>query len=323
MAGCVSNLVRLTKNHLPAKKDNTTLKKRYQFTQKYMLDLFDHFLRKAYSLSLNEYAVLCEIHGLSHNVQFNGWCIASKEYLAETLDLTRDTVFRAIKKLVSVGLVEKNEDIKALRTTDTFNSVLTERRNFAFSVKTKIETLQVISGGEKSLVAQRLSDVPSENQTPTILKSDGGPSENQTQLIQGKITLREKVNKSTYLPKSAPESGKKNYLGSVWLTDDEYRRLCSVYGKLNTKMMVEELSTYLENFPRKKYKSHYRTMVVWFRRKKDFLPDKQFIEKEEGRLGYFGFERLYGKREDWVLKPTDNGTEENQAQIFGEAAASN
>jgi hypothetical protein len=135
-----------------------------------MLDLTDHLLRKAYSLSLNEYAVLIEIHNLSHNIKFGGWCVASKEYLADTLDLKRDTVYRAITKLLELELVEKEPELKKLRTTDKFSGVLSERRNFVFSVKTKEDELQVIGQPKSSTVAK--SDAPSQIQTPTVAKSD-------------------------------------------------------------------------------------------------------------------------------------------------------
>lgn len=110
-----------------------------------MLDLTDHLLRKSYSLSLNEYAVLCEIYYLSHNEKFNGWCIKSKVNIAKTLDLTDRTVFRAIEVLIEKELIKKN-DRGDLRPTDKWTSTLAERHNLAFGVKTDEETIQSASG---------------------------------------------------------------------------------------------------------------------------------------------------------------------------------
>lgn len=132
-----------------------------------MLDLTDHFLRKAYSLSLNEYAVLLEIYWLSHNSKYGGWCVASKEYIGETLDLKRDCVFNAIKKLIDLELVEKEPELKKLRTTDKFNSVLAERRNFAMSIKTREEEIQILAQPKLANF-----DAPSEKPTVTVGKTD-------------------------------------------------------------------------------------------------------------------------------------------------------
>ena len=133
-------------------------------------------IRKAYSLSLNEYAVLCEISYLSHNVKFNGWCIKSKENIAKTLDLGRTSVFAAIQKLILIGLVEKNNDTTFLRTTDKWNLILSERENYAFSIETPSESLQSMGSlhttqeqhSDSEPTVQNLNDPRSESERDTV-----------------------------------------------------------------------------------------------------------------------------------------------------------
>lgn len=136
-----------------------------------MLDLQDHILRKAYQLSLNEYAVLIETYYLSHNNKFGGWCVKSRQNMADTLDLTKDTIQRAINVLESKKLIEKNPDTKFIRTSDRFNSVLAERNSYAFSVKTEHEDLQTMSSMENHTVAAKSVRGVTENQSGVAAKS--------------------------------------------------------------------------------------------------------------------------------------------------------
>lgn len=147
-----------------------------------MNTLQDHALRRAYQLSLNEYGVLTEIYFLSHNTRYNGWCIKSKDNIAQTLDLSRDAVFRAIQKLEEKGLIEKNEN-RQLRTTDKFNSIVSARDGYALSIVTEDENVQTFTPSEnkttppnslkiRQSTVLKSDSTPSEIKTPTVLKSD-------------------------------------------------------------------------------------------------------------------------------------------------------
>jgi hypothetical protein len=278
-----------------------------------MLNLFDHQIRKKFSLSLNEYGILSEIYWLSHNVKYGGWCIASKDRLSKTLDLTRDTIFRAIKKLTALGLVEKGVETNALRTTDLFNN------SIASDTPSENQTATILK-----------SDTPSENQTATILKSDTGLSENQTQAIQEDSTIRE--NKKDLSPKSTlginpkkrffQREGTRRYMNNIFLTVEEYQKLCKVWQPLNVYLMMQDLDAWLEDNPNKK-KNHYLTLGVWFRRKKDYVPDSQLHELLLGKLK-MRYHELYVKNTEWKnLQPTDHVPEENQGNLFGNAPETN
>lgn len=143
-----------------------------------MLDLTDHMLRKAYSLSLNEYAVLCEIYFLSRNNKYGGWCIKSRQNMADTLDITKDTIQRCVNKLVDIGLVEKNAETKFVRTTDKWNSIISSRGGYALKIQTEEEMLSTVNQTENQspypenhTVAAKSVTPQTENQSPLAAKS--------------------------------------------------------------------------------------------------------------------------------------------------------
>jgi uncharacterized phage protein (TIGR02220 family) len=72
-----------------------------------IISLNNHIVRKALCLSLNEMAVLCDIKQMSQNPEFGFTCIKSKDKIAEWLDLSRATVFNAIKTLEIKGYIER------------------------------------------------------------------------------------------------------------------------------------------------------------------------------------------------------------------------
>lgn len=79
-----------------------------------------HPLRKALKLTLTEYCVLESIRSLSHNNEYGCWCVASKQTIADGLDITRQQIHTIINKLVERGFIEKGER-GALRTVDDYN----------------------------------------------------------------------------------------------------------------------------------------------------------------------------------------------------------
>jgi len=86
-----------------------------------------HPLRKALNLSMNEYAVLDSIMKLSTNNKSGGWCTKTKQYIGDTLDLSERTVRTIIKTLLAKGLIEEGEINRALRTTDSYNTLFHDK----------------------------------------------------------------------------------------------------------------------------------------------------------------------------------------------------
>lgn len=100
-----------------------------------------HPYRKALNLSLNEYCVLEEIRVLSHNFQYGGWCIKSKENIAKNLDISKRQLLRIIKALELKNLIIKDKQTKYLRSTDTWNFLIAEKENLIVGTKTINEIL--------------------------------------------------------------------------------------------------------------------------------------------------------------------------------------
>jgi len=79
-----------------------------------------HQVREDLKISITEYCVADTIHHLSggeKSRQLGGWCYASKQTLANNLGVDKRTIERAINKLLSLNLLEKDPETKYLRTT--------------------------------------------------------------------------------------------------------------------------------------------------------------------------------------------------------------
>ena len=120
-----------------------------------------HPIRKALCLSLNEMAILREIYSLSNNTKYNGWCIKSKTNIADTLDLSKGTVLNGIEKLINMGYVERNEQNKYLRPTDSIRELEQEKDSFLLAFKSK--NMEFISGKvEEILSGNNLKNIKNE-----------------------------------------------------------------------------------------------------------------------------------------------------------------
>ncbi len=78
-----------------------------------------HSARKRLKITMNEYCLADSIHKLSSNRSVvPGWCYASKEHLAKSLGLSRQSIHSMINKLKKQGIVEIQEDTGYLRATE-------------------------------------------------------------------------------------------------------------------------------------------------------------------------------------------------------------
>lgn len=87
----------------------------------------NHAARKKLGISLNEYVLCDSIYHLANNPTsaVPGWCYASKNTLADNLDLDRSTVIRSINRLIERGLLLRDESTSYLKTTQIwFEEVL-------------------------------------------------------------------------------------------------------------------------------------------------------------------------------------------------------
>ena len=79
-----------------------------QFRLRPRFTVIHHPIREKFKLSFSTYAVIDSIHQLSHRPD-HPWCSTTKEHLAKFLDVTRQTVHRAITDALEKNLIEKNE----------------------------------------------------------------------------------------------------------------------------------------------------------------------------------------------------------------------
>jgi DNA-binding MarR family transcriptional regulator len=75
---------------------------------------------KQLNITLNEYCVAAVIKTLSrdNNTVAPGWFYGSKEYLANTLSLSRQTIHSIINKLIEKNIIERETETSYLRITE-------------------------------------------------------------------------------------------------------------------------------------------------------------------------------------------------------------
>jgi hypothetical protein len=101
-----------------------------------MIRLGFHPLRKALRLSLNEMAVLVEIHTLSNNTKFSGFCIKSKKNIADTLDISEKTVFNIINTLIEKEYIDKDNETGYLKPSE-FIREIDQSNDYAILIQTE------------------------------------------------------------------------------------------------------------------------------------------------------------------------------------------
>jgi len=105
--------------------------------------IINHTARLELGLSIEEYCIADAIYHLANNPQsaYPGWCYMSKDTFAENFGLGRATIFRALDKLLQLGLIKKHTAIKGLlcTTSNWYTTVLIKKeqsQNETTSIKT-------------------------------------------------------------------------------------------------------------------------------------------------------------------------------------------
>jgi DNA-binding MarR family transcriptional regulator len=142
-----------------------------------------HDVRNKLSLTLIEYCIADAIYHLSNNPSSNivGWCYASKEYIADMLGTSRQTIFSNLNKLLEKGLIERDDHTKHVRTTDKwYNEVVLLRMSKDYK-----ETLHT---------DKKLDVTPTRNFTPDS-KETGLNSNiyNNTNNIESKLSPKKEM----------------------------------------------------------------------------------------------------------------------------------
>jgi uncharacterized phage protein (TIGR02220 family) len=129
----------------------------------HIISLNNHIVRKALCLSLNEMAVLCDIKQMSQNPEYGYTCIKSKDKIAEWLDLSRATVFNAIKTLETRGYIERT-NIGIRPTQFIYNLDMCQEEIGLYIQKGDLKFI--------TKKVEQLLDGQSKNYTPTVQNLD-------------------------------------------------------------------------------------------------------------------------------------------------------
>jgi hypothetical protein len=109
----------------------------------------NHIARERFGLSLEEYCVADLVHNLSHNPKntIPGWCHAAKPTLGTMLGISRPSIFRHIKKLLSLKLLEQNPDQRELlrSTSKWYDNVIITTEQPKNNTPSQIETTSIKS----------------------------------------------------------------------------------------------------------------------------------------------------------------------------------
>ncbi len=137
---------------------------------------------KKFDLTLTEYCIAQLINGLAFNADNKSqWCYASRPFIAETLNITKNTVLNNIKTLIEKGLVETNMN-NHLRTTkkwyyalstDPNNDTMTDLEGCKICTGAKIVPVQKLGEGVQNLDATGAKIAPNiDNIKKDILITD-------------------------------------------------------------------------------------------------------------------------------------------------------
>lgn len=104
------------------------------------------------------------------------------------------------------------------------------------------------------------------DENPMGLEEKPNGLSNENPKVKDKV--KEKVKDKVKDKESITPTQTYGEFGNVFMTEDEMQKLSNVYGAINAKEYIEKLSYYLYNNPKKKYTSHYRTIINWIDRDK-------------------------------------------------------
>jgi len=123
--------------------------------------VINHIAREELDLTWVEYGLADLVHNLSNNPQTtNRWCYASKERLASMLGVSKQYVHKMINKLIEQGLLERHEETKHLRTTQSWFDVVIIKSEDKDSKQSLPPVNKVYSDSKQSLLRDSKQSLP-------------------------------------------------------------------------------------------------------------------------------------------------------------------
>lgn len=197
-------------------------------------------------VQLQIYAI---IYGFSQceDVEFTG----SLSYLCDFTGTSKPTVIKALNDLQEKGLIFKREEKINGVQFNRYSITLPLVKNFnRGSKETLIGLSKNFNGGSKETLPNNIYNninIKKEREATDVAKL----STPQSKLIFGEFQ-------------------------NVQLTQAELYKLNKRWGTEQVESEIENLSIYLENNPKKKYNSHYATLLNWLKR--DYAEEKQPVK---------------------------------------------
>ena len=204
-------------------------------------------------IQLQVYAI---IYGFSQceDVEFTG----SLSYLCDFTGVSKPTMIKALNDLQEKNLIFKREE--------KINGVQFNRYSVTLPLVKKFN-----EGSKETLMG--------------LSKNfNGGSKETLPNNIYNNINIK-KEREATKVVTLSPPKNKLTFgeFQNINLTKDELDKLNKRWGTEQVESEIENLSIYLENNPKKKYNSHYATLLNWLKR--DFSKEKQTVKSAEKRKG--------------------------------------
>jgi hypothetical protein len=233
------------------------------------------FMVNEMKLKGNELLVYAIIYGFSQEEGqvFSG----SLQYLADWTNSTKQGVTKNLKSLVEKGYIAKNDKyINGVKFCEYYATQFNRVCN------------SVVQGMQQSLI-------------PPIQQS-----------LTNNIDLDNKDNNINNKKENKKEKSYLSPLGefeNVLLTQEELDKLKEKITNYQEK--IEDLSIYLENNPKKKYASHYATILTWYRKE-----EKQKSEKQQNNNN--GYKRTeivpeWFNKDTEGISPTQDETDEMES----------
>lgn len=197
-------------------------------------------------VQLQIYAI---VYGFSQceDVEFTG----SLSYLCEFTGTSKPTVIKALNDLQEKGLISKREEKINGVQFNRYSITLPLVKNFNRGSK---ETLMGLSKN-----------------------FNGGSKETLPNNIYNNINIK-REGEATDVATLSPSEDKIIFgeFANVKLTHEELDKLNKRWSTAQVESEIENLSIYLENNPKKKYNSHYATLLNWLKR--DYSDEKQPVK---------------------------------------------
>ncbi len=120
----------------------------------------NHLARKKLGLSMHEYTLADLIYNLANNPrsEYPGWCYASKIFMADTLDLSEQSIHQLLNRLINKRVLQKHPDTKHLKVTFDWYSrvvIVDTKQSLARLKKVESSTKESLVGGTKQSLVNK------------------------------------------------------------------------------------------------------------------------------------------------------------------------